>query len=982
MSENISSIKTSKKNQIGIFAQKTVSAFVGLFCFFLFPAFIIFNALDLTFTIKKSNLRQHKLEQMKTALEHLEKASDNSRYLHYILHKISTSAQNQKNYDFLEKNLRNLKKQYPGDLEFIVWDARGNIVNNLTDQKSFRYILSKLFEVFKEAAEALSVDDQAVISELPVLNRNLNLIRQFLGKIFIPDSLRKPYLKNTEAGPILSDFASRYSHFWYQIGDQASLFCFISEKLVKSHSGLEKLAQHLNNHKDFWCGYSLSQERKADRNSLPPGYAGTLATALATFENLAEPVFENERFLILISLPQPGIKAWCLHEKQAEQWSTAFNRDQIFARIISLMLIFYLLLFSWFRLKQEFFSIRWKLTGLFILANMAPLAIMGFISHDYLYSKKEALFNNIKTDLNKFIRNIDSRFPVIQEEISDILNQQFDSLNRSRQTQNFNETELVSIKKIYENFSPNEVYLISSATRTIFSQRLVNRKASQKIEFIPALGAAVLKFCNGIILPRNKKDMFSSILSPDDSDFVRRSFRDSRQVIPVNMGQTQKLCYWFIFGNSAEYATDHFLILMWERERLHELFLDKYFQKAAINQHGFQLYAENRSGARTWPADKPLPASLRKQIQRAAGFKDNISGTFAQENDPLIFSAQRGRNLDSIVLTALFPENNISKEISNTRKVIIAGVFVSLFLTLIICHVISGQFLLPINNLREATTAISNHQFNHRIPATDEDEFGRLNLVFNRVIEGLGELEVAKIVQESLFPGNHFNAGNYRIYGRSVVMTTLGGDYYDCLPLDEKKWGVVIGDVAGHGVPAGLMMAMAKAGVLMSGPEEKNDPARLTSKLHQIFFAIKNDRLKRMMTFQYFVINTGNNQVSFANAGHCFPVLLKPSENQAEFIEHISTPLGIGPKARYKNYLFEINPGEALVLYTDGIAEAKNAQGEEFGFDSLKPLFLKSYDPDPEVFYQRVYSAYNSWSAKPDDDLTLIMITCCGDKKS
>ena len=163
------------------------------------------------------------------------------------------------------------------------------------------------------------------------------------------------------------------------------------------------------------------------------------------------------------------------------------------------------------------------------------------------------------------------------------------------------------------------------------------------------------------------------------------------------------------------------------------------------------------------------------------------------------------------------------------------------------------HFLNPIKNLGKATIAIGERDFSYQVPIGDKDEFGHLNQVFNRVIEGLGDFEVAKIVQNSLLPGNNFNAGSCDIFARTVVMTTLGGDYYDCFKINEKYYGVIIGDVAGHGVPAGLLMAMAKSAVLASSDEIKINPFALTEKIHKMFFSIKNNKLKRMMTFQYFV---------------------------------------------------------------------------------------------------------------------------------
>ncbi|HPW60391.1 MAG TPA: PP2C family protein-serine/threonine phosphatase, partial [Candidatus Rifleibacterium sp.] len=89
---------------------------------------------------------------------------------------------------------------------------------------------------------------------------------------------------------------------------------------------------------------------------------------------------------------------------------------------------------------------------------------------------------------------------------------------------------------------------------------------------------------------------------------------------------------------------------------------------------------------------------------------------------------------------------------------------------------------------------------------------------------------------------------------------------------------------------------------------------------------------------------------------------------------HIATPLGIGPRARYKNFEFTIAPGESLLLYTDGIAEAKNSEGEEFGYERLRQLCLDAWDRDPETYYRRIFAAYEQWSARPDDDLTIIVV--------
>ena len=326
-------------------------------------------------------------------------------------------------------------------------------------------------------------------------------------------------------------------------------------------------------------------------------------------------------------------------------------------------------------------------------------------------------------------------------------------------------------------------------------------------------------------------------------------------------------------------------------------------------------------------------------------------------------------------ILAIYPEDSINREINILIVQIVLGALASLLLTIIIGHLLSLQFLKPIHHLGEAALAIGERNFSHRVPIGDKDEFGHLNQVFNRVIEGLGDFEVARIVQESLFPGNHFDVGEFNIFGRSIVMTTLGGDYYDCFKINDKYQGIVIGDVAGHGIPAGLMMAMAKSAVLTASEEIKLDPARLTARLHNIFYAIKNNKQKRMMTFQYYVLNVETGHFIYTNAGHCFPVIVDHNTNTAKYIEYISSPLGIIAKCRCKNKEFDLLEGQSLVLYTDGIVEANNENGEQYGYDRYKDCLPINYDVNPEIFYYNLLNkVYRQWSPKPDDDLTLIIV--------
>lgn len=963
-------------------AAKTLTLFIQLFCFLVFPLYIIYNGLEHLYVVKSSVSRQQCLDIMRRNLEQIERYSDRQRYLHLLLKKIFDQAQNAGNpTEQLRCSIDNLKKLYPGDFEFIVWNADGKMIKALSDREGFNYILRKLYAVLARAAQSMQIDPQSNIKELPLVKENLNLIRKYLGKIFLPEHLNRPYLPSQQARPLLTDFGGNFNHVWYQIGKKISFLCFMSDRLLHQHKGLTKIVEVINRQNPgHISGYTLSPEITEPQTPVPPQFRATLVRALAEFENLSEPVFENERLLIMVDVAQPGVRSFSIYEKKPEVWSKEILVYRRFTIICGFLLLFHLLLYFHLNYRTAFVSIRWKLTGLFMLANLAPVTILAFIGHDYLINMRVSLRNELQADLLRQIRDFDMRYTQSTQDIAIQLNQYFSSLDQASATIRFSDNQLADIKDFIQSFSPAEAYLVTDNGDLVLKKQFLERDARQSIGFIARLGEAILKFNNGILLTRNRNDLFSALLSPDSAEFIRDSYRLQGKIASINLGNVTKIGYWYIFGDRRKLQNTHILMIIWDSDRFQEHYIDQYFNKAPGNEQTAEFIIQKSNAGRYWRKEGALPSALQKELSRITDFRDSHSGSIDQNGQTQIFACARGRNLDQMILAYLCPETAIEKKVNQIQTGMLIGAGISLLLTLIIGQALSSQFLVPIYRLGEGTLAIGARQFSHRIAITDEDEFGHLSGVFNRVIEGLGELEVARIVQENLFPGNRFQAGPFAIFGKSVVMTTLGGDYYDCFAIDDNNWGVVIGDVAGHGVSAGLMMAMAKAGVIMASDAEKRDPSALVMRLHKIFFAIKNEKLKRMMTLQYFVFNLKTGQFSFANAGHCFPVLVKPAEKKADYLEHVATPLGIGKKPKYANYDFVIAPGESLVLYSDGMAEANNSEGEAFGYNRLKDLLQTVWNNDPEVYYQRIFAAYQDWASSADDDLTLIIINRKNDK--
>ncbi|GAB4277132.1 MAG: hypothetical protein Kow0029_19700 [Candidatus Rifleibacteriota bacterium] len=949
---------------------------VILFCFILFPLFILHTSLTRLYELKTGILRAKTFLDLTQQIERLDTLSSNRTYFHHLLKKIFVFAQEHKDpKEYLGRNIANLKKLYGNSIEFIVWDENGKIVKQLTDQKGYKFILNKLYESLKETSDILAEDTSVGVSEIPAISKNKNLIGKFLGRFFIPEQLKLPYLMGREAGPIKVDFSVQRSDYWYQIGPRISFLVFFSNNVLDGSSCLEKLIRQMKHSPGSpIVGFVKAPDISNLPDVVPFDLRNELTMALARFENFSQPIIESEKTIIAINVSGKNLRLFSMLRKKPEQWSVPDLTNAALVKILSMIGMVYLLIYFAVAYLKVFVSIKLKLTSVFLFANLIPLIVLGFIGYDYLESKSISLENAFINSSFENLRKFDARFGILKDELRKKLNKVCDAVNLRSKGLIVANHELENLKEAIQKANPEECYLVSSASEKIYEYFKNSDRPTHSNSFVVPMIAASLQFINGQPIRAEKNDLFKALLSPDNSELVRNAQKNSGSVFEVNTGNKFKTGYQYVFGIPGETPFHYCLIMVWEHAALHQYYVDKYFSRLVGTLRNSKPFIRSANGTKFWPSKEQCPRQIREFLEKAETSLKNVSARIFLDGKPHIAVGMKGRYLNTVVLANVIPEAALKEKISGQKIYIWLALALNFLLIVAISLFLARQFMKPIHELERATIAIGRKDFKHRIPQSDNDELGYLGTVFNRVTEGLGDLDVARIVQESLFPGNSFKAGEFGIFGKSVVMTTLGGDYYDCFAIDQHRWAIVIGDVAGHGVAAGLMMAMAKAGVLTASDKQKADPSELTRSLHRIFFSIKSPKMKRMMTFQYFILEHQTGNLTFANAGHCFPLIVDPETRTGEFIEHVATPLGIGPRSRCKNYSFVLKPGQALILYTDGIAEAKNKEGKEFGWENLSKVLPQLYDPDPEIYYRRIFAMYESWSAQPDDDLTIIVV--------
>lgn len=236
------------------------------------------------------------------------------------------------------------------------------------------------------------------------------------------------------------------------------------------------------------------------------------------------------------------------------------------------------------------------------------------------------------------------------------------------------------------------------------------------------------------------------------------------------------------------------------------------------------------------------------------------------------------------------------------------------------------------------------------------------------------ELSFARNIQSSMLPDYIPDIPSLDIIGYSQPAAAVGGDYYDYFKISDFEFGLAIGDVNGHGVSAGLLMSMAKSCLFVQG---KIDPSVLAmmEALNAMIYGGTKERL--FMTFIYSIFHLQNQTVTLSSAGHHLPYLYRAANAALEPIQVKPTyPLGVREKVRFNEVTVQLAPHDVLVYYTDGIIEAHNPAGEEFGFERLEQLLIRHHDKGAAEIKSMILQAYHDWVAgqEPEDDMTLVVV--------
>jgi sigma-B regulation protein RsbU (phosphoserine phosphatase) len=229
------------------------------------------------------------------------------------------------------------------------------------------------------------------------------------------------------------------------------------------------------------------------------------------------------------------------------------------------------------------------------------------------------------------------------------------------------------------------------------------------------------------------------------------------------------------------------------------------------------------------------------------------------------------------------------------------------------------------------------------------------------------ELEIARRIQTDILPAPYPSSTHFRVAARYVPMTAVAGDFYDFLILNPQQAGLLIADVSGHGIPAALIASMVK---LAATSQRANaaDPAALLSGMNTV---LHGHTQSQFVTAAYVYLDATTSTLRYSAAAHPPMLLLRAGEIIP--IEENGLMLAAFSFATYETAVHPIEPGDRLLLYTDGLLEATNHHGEEFGANRLHALLKESSLLHPNDAADRIVSTLENWSRSQNDDLTILL---------
>ncbi|MBF0410366.1 MAG: SpoIIE family protein phosphatase [Candidatus Riflebacteria bacterium] len=885
----------------------------------LFGVYSYLDEIEIVSRDKAINLQEQILIQLR-------KKEDTPEYFRFLFEQV---------FEFIEKDrpkrleyaLNDMRRCFPGLFKIYVVDSHGNLNKKLSEANSSEYILKKLYKSLVHPT-----------NDLIEINRTLLL--SFIGKGVVLDILWKNGYKTR-----ITEVSNSGEKHWFcsRTTIEGGLFVHIKETPDWADLAIkDKIRTYLK-----IKGTQFIQVGKYSPGDTLP--SAPVSDALMKFQGTSNQSFQYDNSLIYVTRLKSGSLLWISFIRNSFEVS---RYPRYIATFLAIALFIFLARISakiHFGGAKLFFSIKWRLVCLFFYASLLPLLIMFSVVWKYLAKEYDFQMTQNFETAEKTLRNIDLSFPLLRLSLEKKVYKNINNLLYS------NESELIQtnlhLKKLAKKLSIDRLFLFDKnghpqiSCSGTYEDKPVEKGSAR---LIGELSRAIICHLNqedASISDNLNIEMLNAI---GGINFMSMITRRLGKLDEIKIGSDVSWVMFKTIYDTNEKVT-YMLVLFWEKFKLEKNYL-KYCMKSpkkipkGIKVIASEDYINTRMESKVKRASEKsfFSSSLSKKaysfISWLEIWQTTIKRKIYDHGRAYFFTGIKPKEIKAFYLLALQDDFQIREKLARLKKLLLIFAFLCIIISTFIGTLLSQKLINPIESLGTGVKLIENKQFRFQIPIIESDELGKLTEMFNQMVENLEELNIAVKVQNQLFPKAVLKIGEYSVFGRSRSASQLGGDYFDYFSFKDRYLLAVIGDVTGHGIPAALVMAMAKA-IVHERVHTGDNLYDIIQILNATIF--RNLNKEMLMTVGFILIDSITHETLYINCGHPYPFCRK-TDGSIRMVENSGGILGLRENVQIRGKTIILEKGDKLIFYTDGMVESL----------SEKPN-LSNYDIFQEYLFSR-----------------------------
>lgn len=923
-----------------------------------------------------------------SAAQQLEPRSDNSEFWCHELNRHFAAAETA---DKFAGSLKMLAEKHHENIRWILWNADSQVVaKNIASQHSDT-TWNKVGKILKEASKAWYLDiDKADDS----------FVRSVLGEHLQTKTFGRATFRNNPSLNSLSFFRPTGS-FWADFNEKSGAMVLFPPGIEKKNHGIKEFLRDFNLGDS---GVALGKDGFFFAN-IPEQTPEKLLLLKKTFAALAPEVHKSVNGMYTGRFVGKDL-FFCLFKATAKN---SIGRSTLLFSVV--LAFFWALVFN--RILHEKLhagiSIRYVVIALITCSNVFPLLIMGILGQQYIEQKRQILIEERRSESVKFLRKIEAEFIAATHKIKNFAIQQIDRLGETLRHEPLSLENTSAFRKSMARVAGKFMVVASTTYPSVsdvvfmgkdkaFALEDAGPSSELSLEFIETAdksqldrvklnqtmckcGAAFIAFYNGSSLAEQVLTEVELIIEAIFQTKLHATFHKFLRLLEnvehIGMGTEKHPTFMHFLSFNPESLADYLFMFHFNQGVHASNYMTSMHSLFRRNIHGIRVvYSQGQNLKNLEIAPFTERLKLRELFARLTSFPQPQAELVDLDGQTWVSVGFVSKIIGDNSLIALSPTDEIQRRLSIEKRQLFGIMLINILLVAGITLIFVQTLIKPVNLLQTGTEAIRSRNFAFRIPWSGKDEFGRMARVFNSALADLQEMSLARDVQQQLFPKQQVETGHYDLFCKTLTMADLGGDYLDTFQLDDEKFVMVLGDVAGHGVGAAMIMAMAKSAMLNS-TELLDRPAELLNRLHDLIYRTKSKKQKKIMTFQYVMVDTREHRVIFSNAGGCNPYIVRVQSRTVEELTLPGAALGSFKNAKFSQCEVNLEPGDSIVLYTDGLVESRNDQGEELGYEKFKNLLHESHCAGSQHFYERIMAANRLWrrNQPPQDDYSLMILS-------